>query len=280
MAETNSPSPIKLYHETYGQGDPLLCIHGFGASSYSWRNFIEPFAKDYQLILIDLKGCGKSPKPLDDKYSTQDHADLLFQFILEHELRNLTLIGNSFGGALSLLLSIMLFDAGESARLKSLVLIDAGAYKEFIPAYLKLLSVPLINLGVYLAPSRFAVRAILRKAYYDPSKITAEQIEAYTAPIAAPGGKHALRETGSQLVPANFDELVKRYKDIKAPALIVWGRQDKIIPLKVGELLNRDLANSTLKIIEECGHAPQEERPEETVPLVLEFLQYVDEVVA
>jgi pimeloyl-ACP methyl ester carboxylesterase len=280
MAETNSPSPIKLYHETYGQGDPLLCIHGFGASSYSWRNFIEPFAKDYQLILIDLKGCGKSPKPLDDKYSTQDHADLLFQFILEHELRNLTLIGNSFGGALSLLLSIMLFDAGESARLKSLVLIDAGAYKEFIPAYLKLLSVPLINLGVYLAPSRFAVRAILRKAYYDPSKITAEQIEAYTAPIAAPGGKHALRETGSQLVPANFDELVKRYKDIKAPALIVWGRQDKIIPLKVGELLNRDIANSTLKIIEECGHAPQEERPEETVPLVLEFLQYVDGGVA
>jgi pimeloyl-ACP methyl ester carboxylesterase len=273
MAETNFASSIKLYHEIYGQGDPLLCIHGFGASLYSWRNFIEPFAKDYQLILIDLKGCGKSPKPLDKKYSTQDHADLLYQFILEHDLRNLTLIGNSFGGALSLLLSIMLVDAGESARLKSLVLIDAGAYKEYIPAYLKLLSVPLINLGVYLVPSRLAVRAILRKAYYDPSKITEDQIAAYTAPIAAPGGKHALRETGSQLVPANFDQLIKRYKEIKAPALIVWGRQDKIIPLKVGELLNQDIANSALKIIEECGHAPQEEKPEETVPLVLEFLK-------
>jgi pimeloyl-ACP methyl ester carboxylesterase len=273
MAETNFASSIKLYHEIYGQGDPLLCIHGFGASSYSWRNFIEPLAKDYQLILIDLKGCGKSPKPLDKKYSTQDHADLLYQFILEHDLRNLTLIGNSFGGALSLLLSIMLVDADESARLKSLVLIDAGAYKEYIPAYLKLLSVPLINLGVYLVPSRLAVRAILRKAYYDPSKITEDQIAAYTAPIAAPGGKHALRETGSQLVPANFDQLIKRYKDIKAPALIVWGRQDKIIPLKVGELLNQDIANSALKIIDECGHAPQEEKPEETVPLLLEFLK-------
>jgi len=273
MAETNPASPIKLYHEFYGQGEPLLCIHGFGASLYSWRHFIEPLAKNYQLILIDLKGCGKSPKPGDTKYSTQDHADLLYQFILEHELRNLTLIGNSFGGALSLLLSLMLFDEGESGRLKSLILIDAGAYKEYIPAYLKLLSVPLINLGVYLVPSRFAVRAILRMAYYDPGKITEEQIAAYTAPIAAAGGKHALRETGAQLMPANFDELVKRYKDIKAPTLIIWGRQDRIIPLKVGELLDRDITNSTLKIIEECGHAPQEEKPEETVPLVLEFLK-------
>jgi pimeloyl-ACP methyl ester carboxylesterase len=273
MTGTNSASAIKLYHEIYGQGDPLLCIHGFGASLYSWRQFIEPLAKDYQIILIDLKGFGKSPKPLDTKYSTQDHADLLYQFILEHDLHNLTLIGNSFGGALSLLLSLMLADAGESARLKSLVLIDAGAYREYVPAYLKLLSVPLINLGVYLVPSRLAVRAILRKAYYDPSKITEEQIAAYTAPIAAPGGKHALRETGKQLVPANFDELRKRYKDIKVPTLIIWGRQDRIIPLEVGELLARDIANSTLKIIEECGHAPQEEKPEETVPLVLEFLQ-------
>ncbi len=117
MTDTNSASPIKLYHEIYGQGDPLLCIHGFGASLYSWRNFIEPLAKDYQLILIDLKGCGKSPKPHDTKYSTQDHADLVYQFIVEHDLRNLTLIGNSFGGALSLLLSIMLAEAGESPRL-------------------------------------------------------------------------------------------------------------------------------------------------------------------
>ncbi len=273
MTDTNPASPIKLNHEIYGQGDPLLCIHGFGASLYSWRNFIGPLAKDYQLILIDLKGCGESPKPRDTKYSTRDHADLLYQFILERDLRNLTLIGNSFGGALSLLLSLMLADADESARLKSLILIDAGAYKEYVPAYLKLLSVPLINLGVYLIPSRAAVLAILRKAYYDPSKITEEQIAAYTAPIAAPGGKHALRETGRQLVPANFDELIKRYKDITVPTLIIWGRQDRIIPLKVGELLNRDIANSTFKIIEECGHAPQEEKPEETVALVCEFLQ-------
>jgi len=110
-------------------------------------------------------------------------------------------------------------------------------------------------------------------AYYDPNKITAEQIAAYAAPLSEPGARHAFLETAQQLVPANFDELVAKYKDIKMPTLIIWGRQDRIIPLKVGELLDRDIPNSTLKVIDECGHAPQEEKPDETIALVLDFLK-------
>src|SRR5260370_8688800 len=119
--------PIELYHESYGEGKPLLCIHGFGASLYSWRNFIGPLSKDNQLILIDLKGCGKSPKPNDEKYSTLDHAELIQQFILKHDLKNLTLVGNSLGGGLSLLVTIILMEEGELPRLTSTVLIDAAA---------------------------------------------------------------------------------------------------------------------------------------------------------
>jgi pimeloyl-ACP methyl ester carboxylesterase len=266
-------NPIELYHETYGDGAPLLCIHGFGASLYSWRNFIEPCAKDNRLILIDLKGCGKSPKPNDTKYSTLDHAELLHQFILQHDLRNLTLAGNSLGGALSLLLAIILMETGELARLRAIVLIDAGAYKQYIPFYLRLLSTPILNLPAFVMPSRLIAETVLRKAYYDPNKITEEQIVAYAAPLSEPGARHALLETARQLVPPNFDELVARYNDIKVPTLIIWGRQDKIIPLKVGELLERDIPNSTLKVIDKCGHAPQEEKPEETIPLIRRFLK-------
>ncbi len=265
--------PIELYHESYGEGKPLLCIHGFGASLYSWRNFIGPLSKDNQLILIDLKGCGKSPKPNDTKYSTQDHAELIQQLILKYDLKNLTLVGNSFGGGLSLLLAIILMETGELARLRSIILIDAGAYKEYIPFYLRLLSVPILNLPAYLLPSRLIAERVLRIAYFDPNKITEEQIAAYAAPLSERGARHALLQTAQQLVPPNFDELVAKYKDIKVPTLIIWGRQDKLIPLKVGELLDRDIPNSTLKVIEECGHAPQDEKPEETIALLLSFLK-------
>jgi pimeloyl-ACP methyl ester carboxylesterase len=272
MSDPNPSTPIELHHKIYGAGNPVLCIHGFGASLYSWRNFVDPLSQDYQLILIDLKGCGDSPKPPDSRYSTRDHADLIFKFILDQDLRNLTLVGNSFGGALSLFLSIMLLEK-EPGRLRSLVLIDAGAYKEYIPGYLKLIGVPIIGAAaIYLVPAKYAAKSILKLAYYDPGKITKEQIEAYAAPIAAPGGKHALLETGKQIIPPNIDELVTKYKDINVPTLIIWGKQDKIISPKVGDLLDQAIPNSTLKWIDQCGHVPQEEKPEETVPLVLDFL--------
>jgi pimeloyl-ACP methyl ester carboxylesterase len=267
-----SPVPIELNRRISGAGDPVLCIHGYGASLYSWRNFVDPLSLHYKLILIDLKGCGDSPKPPDSHYSTKDHADLIYKFILDQDLRNLTLIGNSFGGALSLLVSIMLLD-NQPGRLRSLVLIDAGAYKKYIPFYLKLVSVPIIGAAaIYLTPAKWLAKGVLDLAYYDSGKITEEQVAAYAAPIASPGGKHALLETGKQIIPPNIDELVARYKDITVPTLIIWGAKDKIIDPIVGNLLDQAIPNSTLKVIDQCGHVPQEERPEATIPLVLDFL--------
>jgi pimeloyl-ACP methyl ester carboxylesterase len=138
----------------------------------------------------------------------------------------------------------------------------------------KLLGVPIIApLVVYLTPARLMARSILKMAYYDPHKITRDQIAAYAGPIGSPGGKHALLETGKQIIPPNIDELTARYKDINVPTLIIWGKQDKIINPVVGDLLDQAIPNSTLKWIDKCGHVPQEEMPEATVPLVLDFLQ-------
>ena len=273
MSDPNPTAPIELHHKIYGTGHPVLCIHGFGASLYSWRKFVDPLSSKYQLILIDLKGCGNSPKPPDSAYSPQDHADLIYKFILDHDLRNLTLVGNSFGGALCLLLSIMLLEK-EPGRLHSLILIDPGAYKQYIPGYVKLIGVPVIGaLAVYLTPARCMAKSVLKLAYYDPKKITAEQIAAYAAPLASPGGKHALLETGKQIIPPHIDQLVARYKDINVPTLIIWGRHDKIVSPAAGKLLVQAIPNSTLQRIDQCGHVPQEEKPEATVPLVLDFLQ-------
>lgn len=273
MSNPTPTTPIELHHQIHGTGKPVLCIHGFGASLFSWRNFVTPISAGYQLILIDLKGSGKSPKPPDSHYSAQDHADLIYKFIIDHNLQDLTLVGNSFGGSLSLLLTLMLMDH-EPGRLRGLVLIDPGAYKQFIPGYVKLIGVPLLGaLAVYLLPAKLMAKSILKLAYYDKEKITKEQIAAYAAPLSAPGGKHALIETGKQIIPPNIDELTARYKEINLPTLIIWGKQDKIISPAAGDLLAHDIATSILKTIDKCGHVPQEEKPEETVPLVLNFLQ-------
>lgn len=273
-------SLVKMYYEVHGPEDrpPLMCIHGFGASLYSWRNFVadgSPLIAKYRVFTIDLKGCGKSPKVYGNDYSIQDHANLIYEFIHEHDLKNLTLIGNSFGGALTLLLTLM-FNDRDPTRLKSIVLIDAGAYTDLIPFYLKILSWPVIGFTVsHIVPSRFAAGIVLRKAYYDPKKITKEQVTNYAAPLSLPGARHALWRTGAQFIPPNFPQLAARYNDIKLPTLIIWGENDQIISPEAALRLKRDIPQSELEWIPECGHVPQEERPDKTIPPIMTFLQNV-----
>lgn len=269
---TSQTSPaISLYKEVYGAGDPILCLHGLGANIYSWRNFINPFSQNNKLILVDFKGCGKSPKPHDTHYSIQDKTDEIYNLILEEDLRNLTLVGNSLGGAIALLLAIRLHKE-KPDRLSKLILIDSAGDSSSLPPHLNLLrsftGAPII----YLSPSRLAAMMTLRMCYYDKTKITSEQVDAYATPLASFGGRHALLETARQCIPENADELIAAVSTITVPTLILWGREDKVIPLKVGERLHKLLPNSTLAVIEECGHIPQEEKPDETIALISRFL--------
>jgi pimeloyl-ACP methyl ester carboxylesterase len=269
---TSRPSgSIILYREVYGAGDPILCLHGLGANIYSWRHFVVPFSQKNKLILVDFKGCGKSPKPLDTHYSIEEKADDIYDLILEENLTNLTLVGNSLGGAIALLVAIRL-GKHEPKRLSKLILIDSAGDKRTLPVHLKLLRSILGTAIIYLSPSKLAARMTLRMCYYDRRKTTRDQVNAYAEPIASRGGRHALLQTARQCIPANADELIAQLSSIKVPTFILWGREDKVIPLRVGQLLHQLIPNSALEVIEHCGHIPQEEKPDETIERISRFL--------
>jgi pimeloyl-ACP methyl ester carboxylesterase len=265
------PASDELYKEVYGSGDPILCIHGLGASVYSWRNFIAPFSEKNKLVLIDSRGCGKSPKPLDRHYSLAEKVDEIYRVIKEENLTNLTLCGNSLGGAIAMLLAIRLQEQ-DPARLARLVLIGSAGDRRYLPPHFKFVRSVFGAPALYLAPSSVGARAVLRLCYYDRKKITRADVAAYAGPLGSPGGRNALLQTVRQCIPPNADELLAKAKDIRVPTLIIWGREDKIIPLKVGEILHALIPNSTLAIIEKCGHVPQEEKPAETIQLIARFL--------
>lgn len=264
---------VTLYYETHGTGDPLLFIHGFGASSFTWRSFIEPLAPNHRLIMIDLKGFGRSPKPHDDFYEAEDQAKLVLKFITDRRLTNLTLIGHSFGGGVALITALKLMKEG-SNRLKRLVLIDAAAYKQDLPDFIGVLRTPLIGrLALSLLSNKQKVRMILKESYYDDSKISDEQVNAYAAPLATKGATYALIRTAKSIVPRNIEQFAAQYKTINVPTLILWGRQDKVVPLQIGERLRTDINGSSLVIIEKCGHIPHEEKPDEAISAISVFLK-------
>lgn len=270
--ETRCVSTTGLHCEIYGRGDPILFLPGLGGSTYSWRYMIEPFSGQYRVILIDLRGQGQSPKPDDKHYSILEQGELVYQFVVEHDLRNLTLVGNSYGGAVSLLLAIKL-SAERQSRLSKLILIDSGGYPDHLPAFLKILRTPILGwLAVHLIPPKSQIRMVLRKSYYDPRKITKEQVAAYARPLASRGGRHALLQIGKQAIPKNIDELIAKYPTISVPTLILWGEADRVLPPLIGERLNAAIPNSRMEYIKYAGHIPQEEEPNEVVCRIQAFL--------
>jgi len=265
-------APVRLYVEEQGKGAPVLLIHGFGASTYTWRHVAPELAKTHRVIAVDLKGFGQSDKPFDSRYSVFDQAELLAQLIVDKDLRNLTLVGHSFGGGIALLLAL---EANErlEGRITKLVLLDSIAYSQNIPVFFRLLDVPLVSrLGVSMIPPSVQTRVALRIAYFDDSKIDQDEVDAYAAPLRTAAGKHAIIYSARQIVPDGLAEISERYKTIELPTLILWCDHDRIVPLEVGLKLRRTLPNSTLRLVEDCGHMPQEEQPESMLKLLQDFL--------
>jgi len=265
-------APVKLYYSEQGKGPPVLLIHGFGASTFTWRHIAPELAKTHRVIAVDLKGFGQSDKPFDGRYSVYDQAELLAQLIEDKDLRNLTLVGHSFGGGVALLLAL---EANQrlDGRITRLVLLDSIAFPQNIPVFFRLLDVPLVSqLGVRMVPPSVQTRLALQIAYFDDSKIDPEEVELYAAPLKTAAGKHAIIYSARQIVPEDIAELSERYKTMELPTLILWCDHDRIVPLEVGIKLRRTLPNSTLRLVEDCGHMPQEEQPASTLSQILGFI--------
>jgi pimeloyl-ACP methyl ester carboxylesterase len=222
--------------------------------------------------MLDLKGFGRSPKPRDGEYSIYDQAALVRRFIVERSLRGLTLVGHSFGGGVALATTVNLLEE-DPGRLSALILIDSPAYRQHLPNFIRILRIPVVGIvGIHLLPPTLQVRQILKLAYFDDTKVSDEAVSAYAAPIREPGGRQALVTTAGQIIPANIDEFAEKYGSIKIPTLLLWGRHDEIIPLEIGRRLHREITHSEFVVVEGAGHIPQEEVPEKTIGILIDFL--------
>jgi pimeloyl-ACP methyl ester carboxylesterase len=257
-----------LYHEIHGTGRPILALHGFAASTYEWRDYVAALSATHQLILVDLKGHGRSPKPRDRRYAVREQASLVLAFIREHGLQNVTVIGHSLGGFVALLAVLQAPELFER-----LILIDTLAYRQPIPFVARVLTTPLLGPFIQrLIPTRLQIRLGFKRAYYHDHKISADQIRVYAAAYAAPGGRHALRETVRTIVPPDLDELEAKYATIAVPTLIVWARPDALVPLANGQRLHAAIQRSTLIVLEETGHDCPEETPQLVLGAIRAFL--------
>ena len=251
-----------------GRGSPVVLLHGIASSIYTWRHLLPELAPDHDVIALDLPGFGGSVQPPDLAWHLYPRVvlGLLDRLGVERAM----MVGHSLGGAVAVSV------AEESPdRVAGLVLIDsagfnlAAADRPFLLRLTASIPAPVLD----ALPRRRLVRAGLRQVFHDDSKVTDEVVEEYLAPLSRPGALVSIR---SLLASRNADaaERVRHaIEGIRAPTLIVWGRQDAWAPVEHAERFAAAIPGARVVVLEECGHVPQEERPEELIRLVRGFLE-------
>lgn len=260
-----------LNFETTGSGRPVLVLHGYGASLFSWRHLPSGLT-DRRVIRVDLAGHGGSPPRADRRYGLAAHAAQIIDFIDEQRLEVFDLIGHSLGGGVALMIALDFAERRPHA-IGRLVLVDSVALPQPLPWLLKVIRASLVGAVLFSRfPGRMIVRAVSPTAYYNRRCITEEMIRAYAQNLATAGGRRAMIETARQIIPEDMPELIARYHSLRLPTLLIWGRKDRVVSPAIGITLNTLIEGSKLILIDDCGHVPQEERPEIAIPAIADFL--------
>ncbi len=218
---------IEMYYEEYGNGKPLLLLHGFGGCTQNWHPFIDGLSENYRLIVVDLRGHGYSTNP-ENKFTHQDSANDVFLLLDKLRIDSFSAMGMSTGGMTLLHMAI-----SQPKRIDSMVLISATSY----------------------FPEQ--ARAIMRRASFET--LPQEVREMYRE--CAKRGDGQIRQLISQ-----FNKLGENYDDmnlteqnlltITARTLIIQGDCDNFFPIEISEGMNRSIPKSELWIIPGGEHVP------------------------
>ncbi|MGH9941105.1 MAG: alpha/beta fold hydrolase [Pyrinomonadaceae bacterium] len=254
-------------------GDPgaptLLLVHGFCASTFVWSDVIVPLAAEgFRVIAPDLVGYGFSGKPADGEYTIESQARMITGLMDQLGLARATLVGSSYGGAVS---AVCALDCPE--RVERLVLVGAVSNDDVKKMMLlRLAATPLMGdlLSPVLMDIRLLVRRRMRKVYAETNGhlLDEDRIAAHHGPLRAASTHRAALRTLRRWSATRIEAEAAR---IKHPVLLVWGAQDRDVPLKNGERLHQLIPGSRLFVFPNSGHLPQEERPTEFVSLVSDF---------
>ena len=253
--EMISVGGIRVHTLIGGRGDPVLVLHGAGGGQ-GWRRWLAALAERYTVYAPSHPGYGLSDSA-DWMESVRDLARFYLWFLDEVGLPRVRLIGSSMGGWTAAELAVM-----NPHVLERLVLVDPVGLK---PEQGEILDI------FYYPPEQ--LRGFL---YHDPSQVP-EWDELFGQPPTPEQQDLQIRnrEMAARLTwkPYMFNPRLPHFLPrVTTPTLIVWGRQDQIVPLVCGEQYERLLPNARLRVLENCGHSPPIEKPDELVELVLDFL--------
>lgn len=246
--------------------EAVVFLHGFGASSYSWRKVVVRLG-GYRTVAFDLHGFGYTERPPGiAPYTSAGQVALIRDVLDRLDVDRAHLVGHSYGGALA-----MAFAERYPERLLSLVLVDP-AHPDYPQLRRRRVAAwrPLTELYVRVWALRpELVGRALRSSIADDALVTPELVDAYLERLRVEGTPRAYYGI---TVPTPPDGPPVDLSGIEVPTLVVWGAEDTVIPIAIGRSASADLPCHRFVALEGAGHMPMEERPAELAAAIRKFL--------
>jgi pimeloyl-ACP methyl ester carboxylesterase len=263
----------RLAYLDVGEGRPVIVIHGFGGSMWQWEHQQVPLSREFRLLTPDLIGSGLSAKP-DIEYRPDEMLDYFVAFMDALNIQRAALVGNSMGAGLAIGMALEHPD-----RVSKLVLIDGfpANVRERLtsPSIQRALDTPapswLASFGNWLFGG-LLIESVLKEMVHDPALLTPAVVERSNRNRQRPGVMRPLM-TARGTLPLWETGYAKRIGQIRHPTLIIWGEEDRVFPIAVGEDLHRTITPSSLVRIPNAGHIPQWEQPDLVNPAMIDFLR-------
>jgi pimeloyl-ACP methyl ester carboxylesterase len=250
-----------------GEGEPVILIHGFLYDSYMWNKNIDALADTFKVYAIDLWGFGYSTRePLDYGYPL--YADQLLEFMDTLDIQKASLIGQSMGGGTSIF-----FTVNHRDRVNKLILVDPAGMPNPLPLLGKITNLPKVGEFLIGMKSDFYRKMVLNTTFiHDKGVITESYLENVTRFHKIKGTSEVLLKILRKQFFHTLPDEVHRLGEMDVPILIIFGRQDKAIPLERGEEMHNILTGSRLEIFENAGHCPHDEQSQKFNKLAVDFL--------
>lgn len=238
----------------------VILLHGLGGSAdSSWGTNIGALAANYHVIAPDQIGFGRSDKP-NINYRVGTYVDFLDKMMTELKIEKATIVGNSMGGWVATLLAIRY-----PSRVEKLILVDTSGYRP--PQNFDYSSLQKLNPSTRAGTKRMIKDLFFNQAIFGSDAMVDQFM---TLRIAANDANTI--QTLIRTIELGEDYIDEKVGEVKAPSLIIWGKQDGTAPVSDAERLNKDIKESKLIVFDQCGHFPQLEKSAEFNKAVIDFI--------
>ncbi len=273
MKELGNPqkcqvSGNKLNYFREGQGETVLLVHGITTYSFIWAEIFHLLKPDFDVIAVDLPGCGDSDKSVEVDYSLKHQAELLKEFIDILKIQKVHFVGHDVGGGIAQIFTVRYPEAIITSTFINTVAYDFWPVQPIIAIrtpIIRQLAMATLDLGM--------LKLIVQRGVYHKEKVTSELMNYFFKPMQSKAGRKAFLHFAACLDNKNLIEITGLLKKIETPVLIVHGDADVYLGSNISKKLHSDISISKLVIIPDAGHFVQLDEPEKLAQILQQFIK-------